>query len=396
MNEIGAKMKNRLVISIFMLFLVTLACSLPTPGAPTGQGQAPGETPQPSAPIIQLPGGTPPSQPVSISEGLASLNSYRTILSITSVGPKPQDSTTITIETQRLNDKDAQVTHLTSKAIKDGQPSQDNTDSQIYRIGNDQCSGSGESWSYESMAPNQAEMLDMVMSMFSFTPATYDPVFVTKETVNGIPSNHFSFKVKALGTKSGANVTINKGDYWLAVDGQYIVKYSLVAETVVDPKTNIFHMETTFEVKEVNQPVTITFTQACLEAAKATPSASSQNSQPAPTESSSVVPNPTQASSASAVAGFAGFWDTNFGVMTCGVDGQKVNCTYTHNSGKIEAFMNPDGVSMEGSWFEAPTYKPADHAGRVVMTLSADGNSFTGQWWHGPAGDGGTWTGTRK
>ena len=389
-------MKNRMVISLFMLVLITLACSLPTPGAPTGQGQAPGETPQPLAPIIQLPiGGTPPSQPVSISEGLASLNSYRTILSITSVGPGLQDSTTIIVETQRSKDKDAQVTHLTSKTIKDGQPSQDNTDSQIYRIGNDQCSGSGDSWSYTSMAPNEAEMMDMVTSMFSFTPATYDPVFVAKETVNGIPSNHFSFKVKALGTKSGANVTINRGDYWLAVDGQYIVKYSLVAETIVDPKTNIFHMETTFEVKEVNQAVTITFTQACLDAAKATPSSAdsgSQNNRQA-SESPTVTSAPPQAASA---IGFAGFWDTNFGVMTCGVDGQKVNCTYTHNSGKIEAFMNPDGVSMEGSWFEAPTYKPADHAGRVVMTLSADGNSFTGQWWYGPNGEGGAWTGTRK
>ena len=82
--------------------------------------------------------------------------------------------------------------------------------------------------------------------------------------------------------------------------------------------------------------------------------------------------------------------------MTCVVDGEKVNCTYTHNTGRIEAFMNPDGKSMEGSWFEAPTYRPADHAGRVTMMLSEDGNSFTGKWWYGPNGDGCTWTGTRK
>jgi hypothetical protein len=260
-------MKKRIVIFLTILVMVTLACNMIT--IDYGTQQAPGETPQPG-PIIQLPGGTPPSQPVSISEGLASLNSYRTILSITSSGPDPKNSTTIVFETERSKDMDAQLTRLTSKSIQNGQPSEDNSASEIYRIGNDQCTGSGEDWSYTKMAPNEAEMMDMVMSMFSFTPATDNPVFVAQETVNGISTNHFNFKVKGLG-KSGANVTINRGDYWLAVDGQYIVKYSLVAETVVDPNTNTMHMKTVFEVKDINQPVTIAFSQACLDAAVATP-----------------------------------------------------------------------------------------------------------------------------
>jgi len=44
--------------------------------------------------------------------------------------------------------------------------------------------------------------------------------------------------------------------------------------------------------------------------------------------------------------------------MTCSVEGEKVNCTYTHNAGRIEAFMNPDGRTLEGSWFEALSYAP--------------------------------------
>ena len=70
----------------------------------------------------------------------------------------------------------------------------------------------------------------------------------------------------------------------------------------------------------------------------------------------SVVPTPTQSSSAESLIGFAGVWDTDHGEMTCAVDGEKVNCTNTYNNGRIEAFMNPDGKSLEGSWFEALTY----------------------------------------
>ncbi|MBI5352438.1 MAG: hypothetical protein HZB50_07350 [Chloroflexi bacterium] len=262
-------MKNKTVISLFVLILTTLACSLMKPGLPTGQ--APGETPE--IQTTPLPVATPDSQPVSISEGLASLNSYRTILTINSSGPDPKNSTMLSFETKRSNDSNAQFTHITSTSIQNGQPGEGDNNSEIYRIGNDQCSGSGEDWSYEIMEPNRAEMMDMVMSMFGFTPTTDNSVFVAQETVNGIPVNHFSFKVKGLGVKSGANVTINQGDYWLAVDGQYLVKYSLVAETVMDPNTNIIHMETIFEVNDINQPLTITFPQVCLDAAQVTPSA---------------------------------------------------------------------------------------------------------------------------
>jgi hypothetical protein len=376
----GEKMKKRMAIFLSLLVMAMLACTLSTSGTPGGQPQ----------------GGNNSAQPVSIAKGLASLNSYRATISIKTKGPDPTDSSTIVYETQCSQQQDARYTRITSTQVKKGVESSGDSGSEVYRIGNDQCAKSSDQWSWTSMPPNETEMMDLSLNVFDPTPMIDNPTFVANETVNNIPSKHYTFKVTGVGVKSGANVTANQGDYWLALDGQYIVKYSLVVETVVDPKTNIVHMETLIDVTDINQPVNIAFPQACKDAAKATPSASAQNSQPAPTENSSVVPNPTQTSPASAVGGFAGYWDTNYGDMTCTTDGEKVNCTYTHNAGKIEAFLNPDGKSLEGSWFEAPTYQPPDHAGRMVMTLSADGNSFTGQWWYGPAGEGGTWTGTRK
>ena len=103
--------------------------------------------------------------------------------------------------------------------------------------------------------------------------------------------------------------------------------------------------------------------------------------------------NPTQAVY---VSGFAGTWDTNWGVMTCSVDGQAVKCNYTHDDGKIDAQLNPDGITMEGTWSESPSYQPPEDAGRVTFSLSADGNTISGYWWYGQNTDGGSWTGTRK
>jgi hypothetical protein len=104
-------------------------------------------------------------------------------------------------------------------------------------------------------------------------------------------------------------------------------------------------------------------------------------------------PNPTQVAY---VSGFAGSWDTNWGVMTCSVDGQRVNCNYTHDNGKIEATLGLDGMTMEGTWSEAPSYQPPEDGGRVTFSLSEDGNIITGRWWYGQNGEGGPWTGTRK
>ena len=265
-------MKKRMVIFLSLLVMVTLACNLsggPTsqaPGStPQGGGNQPGNTPPPQ------PAGTPPANPVSINEGLGSLNSYQMTVIVKSTGPDPAQSSTTTVETQHSKDSDATYTHLNMSVVKKGGGDPSNTDSYIYRIGNDQCSGSGTDWTWTSMVPNQREMLDLTKNMLGITPLTDTPTFVAQETVNGIPSNHFTFKISGLGVKSGAQVTANQGDYWLAVDGQYIVKYILVLGTSTDPQTNVLHEEISIDLNQINQPVSIAFPQTCLDASKVTP-----------------------------------------------------------------------------------------------------------------------------
>jgi hypothetical protein len=257
----GEKMKKRMVFFLTVLLMATLACGMINIDFGTQPAIQPGSQP----------GGNNAALPVSIAKGLASLNSYRATISIINRGPDPTDSSTIVVETQRSQEQTARYIKMTSTNVKKGVAEPSNGASEFYHIGNDQCNKSGEDWSWTSMPPNEAEMMELVMNVFDVTPMIDNPTFVADETVNNIPSKHYTFKVTGLGVKSGANVTANQGDYWLAIDGQYLVKYSLVVETVVDPKTSIVHMETLIEVKDINQPVNIAFPQACLDAKVATP-----------------------------------------------------------------------------------------------------------------------------
>jgi len=96
------------------------------------------------------------------------------------------------------------------------------------------------------------------------------------------------------------------------------------------------------------------------------------------------------------VGGFAGEWDTNWGIMICTVSGASVHCEYTWDEGRIDASLSADGRSMDGQWAETPSYSPPDDGGRVAFSLSEDGNYIDGYWWYGQNTGGGSWTGTRR
>ena len=391
--------KYRFLIALTILVMASLTCALPNSTGPKtspSSDQAPTGAPKSNSSSI-------PSNPIGLRRGLSSLNGYRLTIRSINNGPTSQNKNQVTIKEESGSDKKSSHVQYETISSSPDNPQAKSSTSDRYTIGNHQCnfSSNNSKVAISDMDPMAKELMNTWYTLIEFVPMVNEPVFIGEEDVNGVRTNHFKFKANGLGVDSGAEVISSDGEYWLAQDGQYIVKYSVVIETRIGPAGDAntkgtMHSEFYIEVKDINQPITIAFPQTCNEAASASPTPSNQNAQ-APTEIPAVnpttVPNPAQASF---VDGFAGFWDTKYGDMTCAVDGEKVNCSYTHNAGRIEAFLNPDGRSLEGSWFEAPTYKPADHAGRMVMTLSADGNSFTGQWWYGPAGEGGTWTGTRK
>jgi hypothetical protein len=264
-------MKFRIFIFLSIFVMLALACNLGSNTSNTPQVSGSTSQPNGNQPTANKPVGTPPANPVSINDGLGSLNSYQMTVTIKSTGPDPAQSSTTTIETQHSKDLDASYTHITMSIVDASGGDPTNSDSNIYRIGNDQCSGSDQDWTWTSMPPNEAEMLDIIKNMLGITPLIDTPTFVAQETINGVLSNHFTFTVSGLGVTSGAAVNANQGDYWLAVDGQYIVKYILVLETSLAPQTDVLHEEISIELTQVNQPVSIAFPQGCLDASKVTP-----------------------------------------------------------------------------------------------------------------------------
>jgi hypothetical protein len=279
-------MKYRLLGILTFLVILALACNLsskPTVNQPSSNEPSSNEpveeATQPASEILPTEAEQPsqpestevPSRPVGINEGLASLNSYKLTITFNSSGPDAKDSSSITMEMFRDKEIPASFTHYTTYSTSKDSEDPSQGDSSIYRIGYDQCSGSEEDWTWDTIPANQKEMQDLLQDMITFSPLIHNPEFVGEETMNGIPSNHFTFKVSGLGVKSGAEVTANQGEYWLAIDGQYIVKYSLILETRGGPNSEILHEQVLIDVTDINQPVSISFPPECINAKNATP-----------------------------------------------------------------------------------------------------------------------------
>jgi hypothetical protein len=226
------------------------------------------ETPVPLPTSTETPTPLPtaiPSNPVGIRTGLASLNTYSLTIASNITGPTQADFSHTRFEITASNDPNAISAHyvVNQSATGDSQPTQ--TESYTYSIGDAQCSGSDASgWDYTTTTPQQTEMVALFSQMLDVVPLIDTPTFVASETMNGIMTNHFTFRISGLGLQSGAEVKTNQGDYWLAQDGQYIVKYSLVIETA-DPTTQaILHMDLLIDLTGINQPVNITLPAGCV------------------------------------------------------------------------------------------------------------------------------------
>lgn len=275
-------MKKRLFVPIILLMLAVLACSLgsPSPTQPAdesgavepgaaSQADKPTKTPKPAQ--VEKEPAKPtatviPSEPVGIRKGFAMLNSYSFTLKTASTGPTEGTSSTYTLTLQHSSEPSATVTIIDTinKTPDETEPTYSRQE--IYRFGAEQCSGSLEDgFSYEALDPAQDELQNVMVDMMDFTPTIQNPQFQGTETVNGVQTNHFTFKLEGLGVTSGAEVTTNQGEYWLAVDGNFLVRYILQVETRPNPdETNRLQIE--IDMTEMNQPLNLQMPAGCIEA----------------------------------------------------------------------------------------------------------------------------------
>ena len=226
----------------------------------------------PSPTPIPTPTSRPPNPAMTgMRTGLASLNSYQTTLRTVTSGPEPTDQNEITMISQVDSAKKASRTRMETREVNADNPKGSTDANETIAIGNQQCEISGQGASQKGnlteQQPIEADLRGTLTGLLDVTLSAENPSFVAEETINGIPTNHFTFKVTQLGKDSGAVVRNNKGDYWLARDGQYLVKYTLALEAATaaqgSAKAQTFKADVSYELSNVNVPVTIAFPAFC-------------------------------------------------------------------------------------------------------------------------------------
>jgi hypothetical protein len=271
------KQKVMKIVLILISIMIITACNLPVSiltGDEGGQNDGtstkePGSSLFPSTNKTEEPEKINPN-PVGIQDGLGSLDSYQMKMYVNMHDSKGTKYEVNSFAESSVIDKNSHT--LTSMVNFD--PANDTEEStsttESYMIGNVTCSSSGEEWTYSEISDQDKEFRDIFTNMVDFLPLIDNPVFVGEENVNGIDTNHFTFKVEGIGATSGSVATVNNGDYWLAKDGQYIVKYHLVleirsaAEGTADAE--VINLETSVDVTNINVPISLTIPAGCAPA----------------------------------------------------------------------------------------------------------------------------------
>jgi hypothetical protein len=279
-------------IAFSVLLLVSLACNIgnsaeQSPTQPTqaveqpsddlqpAEGQAEQQTepqaePPPAEVIVVTATPAPttiPSEPIGLWQGLSSLNSYRLTIRLVNNGPTEQDLSQSTILIEVGSDGDSSHTHYETVMSSSDDPEVSTSISDQYRVGSRTCDVSDGEATITDNDPMVQEMIDAWFKMIDLLPMVNDPAYLGEEMLNGVMTNHFSFDVEGLGVESGAEVVYSNGEYWLAQDGQYLVKYSVVMETrngpADDPNTQKVHSEFNIETTDINQEIVITLPSNC-------------------------------------------------------------------------------------------------------------------------------------
>ena len=229
-----------------------------------GETAVPTDLPQPTATEAS---GQVTSQPVPFFSGLASLDSYQSTTRIYSTGPGPNTLSETISEVQFNRATDATRNLMTSKSSDEDNPSPETTKQEQITIDLERCELEDDVWTYNQMEPQEKEVFSVLSNLYDIVPVISNPVFVAAETKNGIATNHFTFEVQSAGAESGSVVTANQGEYWIAVDGQYLVAYSLHYQLrsapESDPEAEVNTLEIEYSLENVNQPIDIQLPADC-------------------------------------------------------------------------------------------------------------------------------------
>lgn len=228
-----------------------------------------GTTDTTSAPDTTTTSGAPvPAAPLPIREGLNTFDNYVWRMDFKTVGPTAEETSESTVEWAFNRDPTSRRTKTKTTATGPDIDGVEETISEIYVVDGETCQWDGESWTHTVATDQQQEALEAVQRLLDVVLVPEDPVFVEPDTVAGIPASHYRFVVSGFGAESGALVTANQVNYWLADGTGVVLRYRMVLESrsgpTTDPNAEVYRVEASARLISANELVPIRLHPDCL------------------------------------------------------------------------------------------------------------------------------------
>jgi hypothetical protein len=236
-------MKNgkMFMLAVLVLALAALACGIGGGGGQTSEeataepapsGGETGEVSTSEEEAPPAPASTEQDLTLStLTEGLAALKSYKSTFTVQFVGKdeqgQPVDGSLVTQE-EFTQEPRAQRVAITSSGFSQGQVEQSGTFEMITIGDTSYMVTQDEDGERSCVAMSSDEDTQPEQGLFS--PDVMGGVsgakYVGEETVNGLRAKHYTWKEGSLGALGFASA---EGEVWVAVDGEYVVKYTAEA-----------------------------------------------------------------------------------------------------------------------------------------------------------------------
>ncbi len=200
-------------------------------------------------------------------QGMASLDSYEWSLHTLTVGPTAQDRSEMTGQGQVDSATDASHYSMTTTDSSADSPDPSTSVTESWSSKEASCQKDGEDYTKDTKNPFESDMGPVLSGLFDIVVPSGDAKLVGTEEIAGVSAKHYTFTIKGLGAGTGAQVDENSGELWVAVDGGYLLKYTVTASMSSGPAgaadSQINSMTMTLELTSVNQPVDVTMPAAC-------------------------------------------------------------------------------------------------------------------------------------
>jgi len=242
-----------------LVIMVGTACGMSSLGDPSASRRGESSTPEPTeAPML----------PVSINEGLASLDSYRMTYTSDVLDSVSQERTTVTFVAARDGAADADYNRTETRVTTEADEVVSDDVQEQFVIGHQLCAVTDGEAQMTPISGTAQVLSDLMSQVVVFRPLIENPVYVGEDVVNGVPVRNYTFEVRSVGATPGVEATRADGDYAIAVDGDYLVHYRLDIELRTgaegDPEAESSVSSFELSLEDINQPVELAFPSTCL------------------------------------------------------------------------------------------------------------------------------------